>query len=57
MALAENKSREDTLTENYTLANDNKHVGDKIEFIDFKSRWRLPTFRVVGVSPQLRASH
>ena len=36
MALAENKSREDTLTGNYTLANGNKHVGGKIEFIDFK---------------------
>ena len=39
MELAENKSREDMLTGNYTLANDNKHVEGKIEFIDFKSRW------------------
>ena len=34
MALAENKSREDTLTGNCTLANNNKHVVGKIEFIE-----------------------
>ena len=50
MALAENKSREDTLTGNYTLANNNTHVGGKMEFIDFKSRWRLPPFCVVAAS-------
>ena len=50
MALAENKSREDTLTGNYTLANNNTHVGGKMEFIEFKSRWRLPSFCVVAAS-------
>ena len=50
MALAENKSREDTLTGNYTLANNNTHVGGKMEFIDFESRWRLPPFFVVAAS-------
>ena len=34
MALAENKSREDTLTGNCTLANNNKHVEGKMEFIE-----------------------
>ena len=49
MALAENKSREDTLTGNYTLANNNTHVGGKMEFIE-KVRWRRPPFRVVRAS-------
>ena len=46
MALAENKSREDTLTRNYTLANNNTHVEGKMEFIE-KVIWRRPSFRVV----------
>ena len=49
MAVAENKSREDTLTGNYTLANNNTHTGDKMEFIE-KVRWRRPPFRVVRAS-------
>ena len=46
MALAENKPREDKLTGNYTFANNNTHVGGKMEFIE-KVRWRRPPFRVV----------
>ena len=49
MALAENKSREDTFTGNYTLANNNTHVGGKMEFIE-KLKWRRPPFRVAGSS-------
>ena len=49
MAVAENKSREDTLTGNYTLANNNTHVRGKMELIE-KVRWRRPPFRVVRAS-------
>ena len=49
MALAENKSQEDTLTGNYTLANNNTHLGGKMEFIE-KVRWRRTPYRVAGAS-------
>ena len=41
--------RINTQTGNYTLANNNKHVGGKMEFIE-RLRWRHPPFRAAGAS-------